>query len=97
MLFSPFLGDALKIHNGFGFTTTDFDNDAHSLNCAEEFRGAWWYEACHQANLNGLYLGGNATSYGEGIVWSPWHGQYYSLKATAMKIMTVYNESTNAL
>ena len=85
----------MQIHNGFGFTTTDVDNDAHTVNCAEEFRGAWWYNACHESNLNGVYLAGSNSSYGDGITWSPWRGPYYSLKTTAMKIMAVYSNATN--
>ena len=88
----------MNIHNGLEFTTKDVDNDEKDTsNCAEEYHGAWWYNACHYSNLNGLYLGGPHESYGDGIEWAPWHGQHYSLKTTVMKIMAVYNESTNAL
>ena len=46
--------DSMAYHNGRYFSTYDQDNDnSHSLNCAQEFRGGWWYDRCYQANLNG--------------------------------------------
>ncbi len=81
----------MTYHNGFGFSTKDVDNDGRTFSCAQQYRGAWWYgDKCHESNLNGFYLGGSHTSYADGIEWYHWHGFYYSLKATAMKIMAVY-------
>ena len=76
-------GDSLTWHVGMMFTTYDQDNDASSANCAQTFRGAWWYNNCHQSNLNGEY---NNTVYGEGVNWPYWHNDYYSLRFTEMKI-----------
>ena len=76
-------------HHGRGFTTKDVDNDESTANCAQLFRGAWWYSWGHHSNLNGFYYGGSHTSYADGINWHQWHGFYYSLKATTMKIMAV--------
>ena len=47
-------------HNGMPFSTHDRDNDNWGNNCAIEYVGAWWYNTCHLANLNGQWgAGGN--------------------------------------
>ena len=82
-------GDAhnsLQSHNGMNFSTKDRDNDVSQRNCAEEYKGAWWYDKCHRSNLNGRYLRGNHTTYADGVNWSRWKGYRYSLKKTEMKI-----------
>ena len=73
-------------HDNRSFSTLDRDHDNLSENCAQEFHGAWWYNACHNSNLNGLYLHGPTGSFADGVVWSLWKGFYYSLKKTEMKI-----------
>ena len=72
---------------GMQFTTYDADHDLLPTgNCAVNWRGAWWYNRCHAANLNGAYLEGPHTTMADGIVWFTWTGYYYSLKFTEMKI-----------
>ena len=69
------------------FTTKDEDNDNNGgANCAVWRKGAWWYKACTDANLNGFYHNGPHSSYGDGVNWITWKGQHYSAKCAEMKI-----------
>jgi len=83
------VGDALEQQKGQRFSTYDQDNDNYGPNCAEDYVGAWWYNACHDSNLNGQYLGGLHDSEADGINWRPWKGYFYSLKFTEMKIKPI--------
>ncbi|KAK7076184.1 hypothetical protein SK128_014785 [Halocaridina rubra] len=48
--------DAFSYHHGRPFTSSDKDNDLYSEgNCATYFSGAWWYDRCYDAHLNGVY------------------------------------------
>ena len=41
-------------HNNQMFSTYDRDNDnLNTQNCAIGAHGAWWYNSCYNANLNG--------------------------------------------
>uniref|UniRef100_A0A6G5A8E9 Putative ixoderin n=1 Tax=Rhipicephalus microplus TaxID=6941 RepID=A0A6G5A8E9_RHIMP len=62
--------DAMRHADGQKFSTYDQDNDVSTYNCAEQYRGAWWYSDCHACNPNGLNLNGYHESYGDGIEWS---------------------------
>lgn len=84
-----YLGNSLGGHNGYDFSTKDNDNDAARSNCAEAYKGAWWYSKCHSSNLNGLYLKGNHSSYADGVEWKTWMGYFYSLKKSEMKIREI--------
>ena len=82
-------GNSFLYHNGRPFTTRDKDNDAmDSGNCAQSFKGGWWYDKCLASNLNGLYLIGHMEEpqYASGIVWDDWKGFYYSLRFSEMKL-----------
>jgi hypothetical protein len=59
-------------HNGRKFSAKDKDVDAANYksdkwsgHCAQMFKGGWWYDNCHRADLNGMYLKGNNTLYGK--------------------------------
>ncbi|XP_029776503.1 ficolin-2 [Suricata suricatta] len=79
-------GDSLSLHNSHPFSTKDQDNDSSSENCAQQYQGAWWYDKCHQSNLNGRYLGGSHSSFANGINWYSGKGYNYSYKVSEMKI-----------
>ncbi|KAL9969901.1 hypothetical protein ACROYT_G022174 [Oculina patagonica] len=83
--YSGSAGDSMSYHNDAQFSTKD--NDA-SLNgdCAQSTSGAWWYKACHQSNLNGLYLGGPTSFHANGVIWLDFKGHDYSLKRSEMKL-----------
>jgi len=75
--------DDKRDHLGQFFTTLDQDNDKRGdANCAVQWNGAWWYNNCHETNLNGEYKN-NAK--GKGINWNSWTGFELSLKAVEMK------------
>ena len=76
--------DAMAHQNGAPFSTRDRDHDTagSGYNCAKVYGGAWWYKACHHANLNGKYvlhtpedytgsyvLGANRLTWYDGSVW----------------------------
>ncbi|KAF8773453.1 Techylectin-like protein [Argiope bruennichi] len=65
------LGDSMTPnHDNQKFSTKDQNNGNNKGgNCAESHKGAWWYNACHTANLNGLYLRGKHNSYADGVNW----------------------------
>uniref|UniRef100_T1J7A9 Fibrinogen C-terminal domain-containing protein n=1 Tax=Strigamia maritima TaxID=126957 RepID=T1J7A9_STRMM len=75
-------GNSLNINDAL-FTTFD-KNDVNE--CSKTYKGGWWYTKCHAANLNGLYLRGNHTTYADGVDWQTWRGYHYSLKVTEMKL-----------
>ncbi|XP_066280441.1 microfibril-associated glycoprotein 4-like [Branchiostoma lanceolatum] len=79
-------GDSLSGHDGHPFSTKDRDNDVASSSCAQTYKGAWWYSACHSSNLNGVYHLGDHDSYADGVNWQQWKGYRHSLKRTEMKI-----------
>ena len=80
--------------NGMKFTTLDQDNDLGSKNCAVIFSGGWWFENCHNANLNGLYppasLGSidcdNWSSYAQYVTWKSFNDCYADVIFSEMRI-----------
>ncbi|XP_070614497.1 ficolin-2-like [Erythrolamprus reginae] len=77
--------DSLFIHNNMSFSTRDKQQDPQKLNCAERYKGGWWYNDCHFANLNGKYWQGDHDSYADGINWKTGRGFHYSYKQVEMK------------
>ncbi|MCJ8748258.1 hypothetical protein PDJAM_G00162880, partial [Pangasius djambal] len=84
-------GDSLAINNGQKFSTFDKDQDSYAGgNCAKSYLGGFWYQACHHANPNGIYLWGkDGTLFAIGNVWYHWKGYDYGLKYISMKIRPV--------
>ena len=78
------IGDSLKYHNGHKFSTKDNDNDSKDVHCAILNKGGWWYNKCHSANLNGLYLNGTYAKYAFGMTWFYWKKHQYSFMETKM-------------
>ncbi|XP_004524078.1 ficolin-2 [Ceratitis capitata] len=82
-------GDSLSVQKGREFSTRDRDNDNDpTKSCAVTYTGAWWYNRCHDSNLNGRYLDGeyDYDDDAQGIDWYTWHGHQYSLKYVHMAI-----------
>ncbi|XP_050963987.1 microfibril-associated glycoprotein 4-like [Labeo rohita] len=84
-------GDSLSYHNGQKFTTFDKDQDLSEKNCAKLYLGAFWYNYCHYANLNGVYLWEEDTTLlATGNVWYTWKNNYtVCMKSISMKIRRV--------
>ena len=79
-------GSSLIWHDTMAFSTHDRDNDHHDeVHCANN-NGGWWYSSWLMANLNGLYLHGEHSSYADGVNWYHWKGLKYSAKRAEMKI-----------
>uniref|UniRef100_A0A1I8IHN1 Fibrinogen C-terminal domain-containing protein n=1 Tax=Macrostomum lignano TaxID=282301 RepID=A0A1I8IHN1_9PLAT len=86
---APWDGLTKVITNGFPFTTIDKDNDNAEGNCALAFKGAWWFNSCFGAHLNGQYHNypeALSTAYAMGIHWMMPFEAYYSLKEAEMLV-----------
>nr|KAG5701873.1 hypothetical protein BaRGS_014938 [Batillaria attramentaria] len=82
-------GDSLSYSRGRPFSTHDANRDRCSdryFNCARTWHGAWWFDCCFSAHLNGEYKPSSATAYSEGILWENFRGFHYSLKFAEMKL-----------
>ena len=79
-------GDSLSYHNGNQFSTFDSDHDRHVQNCAVDYKGGLWYNACHEVNLNGPYYEQPACDPTKGVIWYRYKGHSYSLKFSEMKL-----------
>ncbi|CAC5416546.1 Fibrinogen-like protein A,Ryncolin-4,Ficolin-3,Ficolin-1-B,Techylectin-5A,Ficolin-2,Ryncolin-1,Tenascin-R,Fibrinogen-like protein 1,Angiopoietin-1,Tenascin-X,Fibrinogen C domain-containing protein 1-A,Tenascin-N,Ryncolin-3,Tenascin,Fibrinogen C domain-containing protein 1,Ryncolin-2,Angiopoietin-2,Angiopoietin-related protein 2,Microfibril-associated glycoprotein 4,Ficolin-1-A,Ficolin-1,Fibrinogen C domain-containing protein 1-B [Mytilus coruscus] len=82
-------GNSLELHNGQRFSTKDSDNDNNPGHCATEFPGAWWFNTCVTANLNGQYFLKTPKGHHRGVYWRSWKGFNYSLKGSLMMMRRV--------
>lgn len=84
------LSDAMSNHTGMKFSTKDRDNDNHDeSNCARNYTGGWWFDACGDTNLNGRYAWMRSKARHQrrkGIYWRPSKGSSYTLKSTKITI-----------
>jgi len=84
-------GDSLFSHHQMRFSTNDKDQDSSTtVNCAEEYTGAFWYHACLHVNINAQYLNGDNDQPSKGMTWYAFKGESYSLKTTQMKFRPDY-------
>ncbi|KAE8583398.1 hypothetical protein XENTR_v10020501 [Xenopus tropicalis] len=81
------IGNSMDVHVNMPFST--LDNDVSPGKCVAKYKGGWWYNDCHHANLNGPYLPGQHSSYADGINWASGKGYHYSYKHSEMKIRPV--------
>lgn len=60
-------------------------------NCAHFHKGGWWYNACGQTNLNGVWYSGGVyrSKFQDGIFWAEYGGGFYSLKSARMMIRPI--------
>ena len=74
--------------NGMAFTTYDNDNDFHTSggNCAQNFKGGWWYKSCMVSQLNGIYQHDTTPRVYEVVYWYTFTGYARSLKFAEMKL-----------
>ncbi|XP_042077275.1 angiopoietin-related protein 1a isoform X2 [Haplochromis burtoni] len=84
-------GDSFSSHNGKQFTTLDRDKDSFSGNCAHFHKGGWWYNACGQTNLNGVWYSGGVyrSKFQDGIFWADYGGGFYSLKSVRLMMRPI--------
>ncbi|KAI8511532.1 cell surface pattern recognition receptor signaling pathway [Branchiostoma belcheri] len=75
-------GDSLEYHRDMAFSTKDRDNDRSAANCAEDAKGAWWFNDCHTSNLNGAYHGGPSQS----VNWYSFSGDNVPLARAEMRL-----------
>jgi len=95
-LSSPYEND----HNGQPFSTRDSDHDnRHYDNCAEHYRGAWWFKSCFQSHLNGVYYpkGSHSNFFvRNGVQWNSIH-PHSSLKDVKMMIHLSSDDSNEEM
>ena len=87
--YSGTAGDSIQRHdlNGMPFSTHDRDNDKWSgANCAQRWKGGWWYNNCMHSQLNGIYHHDTTPRNLEAVLWHTFIGSNHSLKFAEMKL-----------
>ncbi|XP_049606730.1 fibrinogen C domain-containing protein 1-like [Syngnathus scovelli] len=79
-------GDSLTSHSGMKFSTKDRDQDKNSGNCANTYKGAWWYKTCYRANLNGMYKATGTCGNTNAVWYDLGQSSYTCLRFVEMKI-----------
>ena len=81
------------MRSGIDFSTKDRDNDNYYAyspysgpECAINVKGAWWYDKCLGASLNGKYYHHGFRVSWDCLRWGSWLGLTFSLQRTEMKI-----------
>lgn len=75
----------VQMHNGMKFSTRDFDNDNwKGGECANWFRGGWWYDRCTEFNLNGVYYADHPFDIGPDRITGP--GSSHTAEMVEMRI-----------
>ena len=81
--------DAMAMSNGMQFSTYDSDNDKYSGSCTLLHQGAWWYNSCYRANLNGPHttpsLAGVSQKWGR-LIWADDASTYAYVPSVEMKL-----------
>ena len=73
--------------NGMAFTTHDRDNNLSSgVNCAQHWKGGWWFNNCMWSQLNGIYHHDTTPRGGEAVYWETFTTSTCSLKFAEMKL-----------
>ncbi|KPP71676.1 angiopoietin-related protein 3 precursor-like [Scleropages formosus] len=84
------LPDAMNNNTNMGFSTKDQDHDNNGDgNCAQNYSGGWWFNACGNSNLNGKYTHGRQRGRSErrkGIYWKPSAKGSFSPRSTKMSL-----------
>ncbi|XP_069129335.1 ficolin-2-like [Argopecten irradians] len=91
VLFSKIHLNAMAIHDGLAFCTFDRDVSvwAPGIGCAANYNGAWWYNDCFMANLNGKYMTADGTEQRSSMNWEHFPRDeivYLPLKKSKMMI-----------
>eukprot|EP00795_Rhopilema_esculentum_P011924 gene11924-2490_t len=83
------IGDAMSEVNGSKFSTADRDNDSFDKNCAEVFKGPWWYNSCSFVRLNSQFSTTskiNAEDPTDVMKWKSWENSNTTIIRSEIKL-----------